>query len=73
MKENVQIFKKINDRIDCNNLPKVQAIRSAYLVKTEVFPERDYREFFETTEKSENLFENITGMVGTKALTKYYH
>ena len=61
LKENVPIFKKINDRIDCsNNLPKVQAIRSAYLVKTEVFPERNYREFFETKDNSLNLFENIT-------------
>ena len=63
LKENVPVFKKINDRIDCsNNLPKVQAIRSAYLVKTDVFPERNYRQFFETSDKSllENIFENIT-------------
>ena len=45
--ENVPIFKKINDRIYCQKLPQVEAIRSAYLVQTEVFPESNYREYFE--------------------------
>ena len=45
--ETVPIFNKINKRIDCQNLSKVQAIRSAYLVETSVFPESNYRDLFE--------------------------
>ena len=47
--ENVPIFKKINDRINCQKLPQVEAIRSAYLVQTGVFPESNYREYFENS------------------------
>lgn len=53
-KDSLVEFNEINSRKKCCLVP-VKSVQHAYLVKTSVFPEKDYRDFFEDRSKKKTV------------------